>query len=221
MSTLVEKREPDRYHHGDLRRTLIAIGVGVLAEEGAEALSLRSVARRAGVSHNAPYQHFADKEALLAAIAEEGFRILSEQIDAGQSGLEPGRRETLVAAGQSYVRFAIDHPAHFQMMFGPMAQSTYPDLARAARASFERLVSIVDAGQRAGRITGGDPAQLALAIWSMLHGLSSNLIAQKIPPDIEAGRPAETLAAAQIDILWDGLRDRSGAAGEPDPEPGP
>jgi AcrR family transcriptional regulator len=205
VSTFDGRKVGDRYHHGDLRRALIAIGVELLAEEGADALSLRHIAKRAGVSHNAPYQHFADKEALLAAIAEEGFRILGERIEASQPGEGAGDPQAaLTAAGQAYVRFALEHRGHFQIMFGALGQSAYPALARDARATFDQLAGIVAA---AGSTV--QPAEAALAVWTMLHGLSSVLIAQKIPPDIAAGRSPEALAAAQLDILWRGLEGRA------------
>jgi AcrR family transcriptional regulator len=180
---------------------MIAIGVDLLAEEGADALSLRKVARRAGVSHNAPYQHFADKEALLAAIAEEGFHILGEAINASQAtAAEP--KTALMVAGQAYVRFALDHPGHFQIMFSPLQHADYPDLARAARVTLNQLIAIVSAIG-----TNGDAVRNAQAVWAMLHGLSSLLLARKIPPDLLAGQAPEALVAQQIDILWHGLKD--------------
>src|SRR5262249_52270729 len=102
-STVEKKR--GRYHHGDLRRALLDAALGMLAREGGTALTLREVARRAGVTHAAPYRHFTDKQALLAAVAEEGFRMLSsEMASSAREATDP--RQALQAIGTSYVRFA-------------------------------------------------------------------------------------------------------------------
>ena len=144
MSTSEREKKRDSYHHGDLRNALVNIGVAMLAEEGVEALSLRGLARRAGVSHNAPYQHFADKDALLAAIAEQGFGLLADAIESSQTDAGTDSfRERLIAAGQGYVRFAIEHPHHFRLMFGPQTHADYGSLSTAARASFDGLAAIV------------------------------------------------------------------------------
>lgn len=206
MSTSKNEKGRDSYHHGNLRSVLIATGVEMLAEGGADALSLRALARRAGVSHNAPYQHFADKEALMAAIAEQGFLILADYIDGSQAGSNPVHvQQRLLAAGQSYVRFALEHPHHFQIMFGPRSHSAYPELSTAARAAFNRLAQIVIDGQRAGGLRDGDPREPATAVWLAVHGLSALLIAEKIPPDITVGREPSELAAQFVKMVCEGL----------------
>lgn len=206
MSTSETEKKRAAYHHGDLRNALITAGVAMLAEEGVEALSLRALARRAGVSHNAPYQHFADKDALLAAIAEQGFGLLVEAIDDSQAGADPGTiRDRLVAVGQGYLRFAIEHPHHFRLMFGPRAHAGYPSLSSAARAAFDRLAQIVAEGQRQGTLRGDDPREAAMVIWLAVHGLSALLIAEKIPPDIVTGREPHEMAARYIGMTCEGL----------------
>jgi AcrR family transcriptional regulator len=211
MSTSQSEKRRDSYHHGSLRSALIATGVEMLAEEGADALSLRSLARRAGVSHNAPYQHFADKEALMAAIAEQGFLILADYIDRSQTGNNPEHiQQRLLAAGRGYVRFALEHPHHFQIMFGPRSHSAYPELLSAARAAFNRLTQIVIDGQRAGVLRDGDPRDPAMAVWLTAHGLSALLIAEKIPPDIVAGREPLELTARYIEMVCAGLLMQGG-----------
>jgi len=172
----------DSYHHGDLKNALIAAGVKLLASEGMEGLSLRKLARDIGVSHNAPYMHFADKEALLAAIAEQGFRLLGDAIAAGQADVREAPIETRIArAARSYVTFALAHPSHLGVMFGSLSSSNYPDLARAAGATFEMLIEIVRDGKRRDELGGFEAEHVALLIWTSAHGLSSLLIAQKIP----------------------------------------
>jgi AcrR family transcriptional regulator len=193
------------YHHGDLRNTLITTALEMLVEEGTAALSLRGLAKRAGVSHNAPYQHFADKEALMAAIAEQGFRILITYIDASQDGLA-GRdsQMRLVAAGQSYVRFAIEHPGHLQVMFGPLASSQYPTLAQAAFMALDRLIAIAAQGQASGEIRV-DAREAAMTIWMLVHGLSSTYIAQKLPDAMLQERSPLALAEIYIRLACEGL----------------
>ena len=100
------------YHHGDLEAALIRSAGKILEKEGLDALSLREVARQAGVSHNAPYRHFAEREALLAALAAKGFEMLAQaqQAAAAKGGLR--------AMGEAYVLFALEHPQRFRLMFG-------------------------------------------------------------------------------------------------------
>ncbi|HET7198311.1 MAG TPA: TetR/AcrR family transcriptional regulator [Burkholderiales bacterium] len=155
------------YHHGDLRPALLRAAARVLEKEGPAALSLRSLARRAGVSHNAPYRHFADREALLAALAAEGYRMLGEAL-AGASGR---------AIGEAYLRFALAHPQRFRLMFGghlPMAR--HRELAAAAARPHQALV---DAFRAEPSI--GDAEQAAAAAWSLVHGLAHLLLDGHFP----------------------------------------
>src|SRR5579885_1357404 len=110
MEYQAERQKPRAYHHGDLRHTLIQAGVELLAEEGAQELDLRKVARRAGVSHAAPYRHFADKQALIAAVTEEGFRLLAEEIQVALREVSDEPFEQLLGIARAYVHFAKAHP---------------------------------------------------------------------------------------------------------------
>src|ERR1700733_5513657 len=105
------------YHHGDLRAALVAAAVQILEKDGEGALTLREVARRVGVSAAAPYHHFADKHAILAAVGEEGFSHLADAMEEAQATSGPKTRDTLRAMGVAYVRFAVRHPSHFRVMF--------------------------------------------------------------------------------------------------------
>lgn len=131
-------REAAPYHHGDLRRALLGAAEAVLERGGHTALSLREVARGAGVSHNAPYRHFADREALLATLAAEGFtRLAGALTDAAAAAAQGGR---LRAAGRAYLRFARAHQALYLLMFGPdVRTSAHPTLAAAADAAMAAL----------------------------------------------------------------------------------
>ena len=152
------------YHHGDLRRALIDAALRLIAAEGAGSFTLREVARRARVSHAAPYRHFPDKMALLAAVAEEGFRALRERLLAVGAGLSSEPLRHLQTLGVEYVRFAVEHPAHFQVMFGsgmidPLA---YPAVHEVSQGTFHLLVQAMVAGQRMHAVRSGAPPALAL-----------------------------------------------------------
>lgn len=196
----------DSYHHGDLKSTLIEAGVKLLSEEGVEGLSLRKLAREVGVSHNAPYMHFADKEAVLAAIAQQGFRLLGEAIDAGQTQLSAASAEaSLSAAAQSYVNFAVAHPNHLMVMFGKLDSAAYPDLIETAHATFNKLVTIMRSGQQSGVLVEQPAERLAMLFWTNVHGLSALLIAQKIPEYARQNLSDEAITAWSIQMLLAGI----------------
>ena len=140
--------------------------MALLAEGGADALSLRGVARRAGVSPMAPYRHFVDKDHLLAAIAAQGFAAFGAALRAADEGAAPG--QALVAQAAAYVRFALDNPAMFRLMFGPLRVGEHKALAAAGDSAY---------GVLAGRVAaetpeGADREARVLGCWSMVHGLA-------------------------------------------------
>lgn len=198
--------ESQPYHHGDLRNTLIQIGLEVLAEDGMQSLSLRKVARRAGVSHNAPYMHFANKEALLAAVAEAGFNALEKAMREALEQTSKGSSEQLSEVGRAYVTFALEHPQHFQVMFVDLG-GTHQGLERAARETFALLSATLTACQVAGTVREGAPHTLATAVWATMHGLSTLLIAQRLSPWLVQGHPLENLPETLLDVLYRGLRE--------------
>lgn len=155
------------YHHGDLREALVEAGLAILAEGGGvAALSLREAARRAGVSAMAPYRHFADKEALLAAIATVGFeRLAAAQREAEAAA--PSPVAALKGQGIAYVAFACANPALFRLMFGAGAPHKHGDLAAAGKVSFDLLAARV-----AGLPSREPIPDRVLAHWSLMHGLA-------------------------------------------------
>jgi AcrR family transcriptional regulator len=161
--------EPRGYHHGDLRRALLDAAEALMAE-GTDDPSLRAVARRAGVSHAAPYKHFADRHALRAGVAERGFAALGRAMREAAETAHDGRMR---AIGRAYVAFALEQPARYRLMFGPeFAQGRgTAELDRAARAAFDALV----ATQGASHAAAGDRTT-AVAYWSLVHGLATLLI---------------------------------------------
>lgn len=201
------RRRRTRYHHGDLRRALLDAALALVEREGAEALTLRAAARRAGVSQAAPYRHFRDKEALLAAVAEEGFRAMTEgmrQAAAPHAGDPLGR---LRASGSAYIEFATSHPAHFRIMFGRGAadRSAHLGLMEAAREAFGVLVGGIRECQEAGIVRQGDPEDLALCAWSATHGLSTLAVDGQLG---ERAARLEDLAQAVTGNVFFGLGAR-------------
>ncbi|MCU0480624.1 MAG: TetR/AcrR family transcriptional regulator [Anaerolineae bacterium] len=204
MSTL--EKDKQKYHHGDLRNTLIQIGTEMLIESGADELSLRKIAQRAGVSHNAPYQHFADKNALLAAIAEEGFRLLGDAIDeALQNSQTLSPHARLLAVSRAYVAFALQYPTHLQLMFGAFASETYPSLANRSHQTLAKLMSVVAELEQAGQLAENPIYDVGMVVWIALHGLSVILNAGKIPDYIRQDRTPEILVNQFIDMICKGL----------------
>ncbi len=157
------------YHHGDLREALLRASRELIAERGPEAFTLREVARRAGVSHTAPYRHFRDRAAILDAIAAEGF---AAHRDAGRraAAAHEDPRERLRAAGRAYVEFALEQRAAFQVMF--RRSSDNPEVAALGAESFAELLARVGEGQAAGIIGPGDPRQIAGVLWAGVHGIA-------------------------------------------------
>lgn len=191
------------YHHSDLRRALLDAALQALADR--KDISLRDVARRAGVSHTAPYRHFSDKEALLAAVAEEGFVAFGEYLRKAKESLEEKPLQALEATGVAYIRYAIEHPTHYRVMFGQNLHNCadYPALLDASTATFEILVDIIQAGQTKGAIASGNARQLALGAWAQVHGLAMLLLDGQLPiGEIEA---IETLTKQMIQSSIKGL----------------
>jgi AcrR family transcriptional regulator len=168
------------YHHGHLRRTLIDAAIALVTEEQDWTFSLREVARRAGVSHNAPYNHFGDKQDMLIAVAEAGFESLRERMGASVAGIAAPDR-ALLACGRAYIENALENPALYRLMFGPaltQSQASRPQAARKAGVNARSvLVDIVVRGARSGvfAVRADDPVDLEKAVffaWSVVHGLA-------------------------------------------------
>jgi AcrR family transcriptional regulator len=173
------------YHHGDLQNALIAAGLQILATQGVSGLNLREVARVAGVSHTAPYRHFPDKQALITAIAFEGFELLAAAIRSSDIEAHATAVDRLVAAGGAYVRFAIDHPAHIKIMFSPdNMRATSPQLYAISKFGFEYLTVHIVRAQQAGEIGPSDAHECAKCLWSSMHGLAVLVNDGQLMPDV-------------------------------------
>jgi AcrR family transcriptional regulator len=169
-----------------LRETLLQAAIELIAELGPAGFTLREVARRAGVSHNAPYRHFQDKEELLAAVAAQGFRELTEaMLDATKQ--QSNAVGQLKRAGLAYVEFALRRSEYFTVMFdAPVSKRKHPDFAEAAEQAFGTLLNSVKSCQDEGRLPSGDPHQFALLAWSMVHGIAKLATAKRLPYESRA-----------------------------------
>ena len=167
------------YHHGSLRETLIEAGVKAVARRGVAALNLRELATRAGVSPGAPYHHFADRAALLAAIAEEGFRRFEADLVKARDAEPADASARVEALGRAYLSFAVAHPGYFRVMFHGDAVSSGP--AEAGLRAFGLLREAVVACQEAGTAPAGDPEPLVLTAWSTVHGLATLWVDRALP----------------------------------------
>jgi AcrR family transcriptional regulator len=175
------------YHHGDLARALIQASLEIMAEVGAEGLSLREAARKAGVNHRAVYRHYEDKRALLAAIAEGGYRqltaaslaALEEQVPGGLRGRRRARSALLVVA-ETFLRFARAEPARYQVMFGPRLNrdARFPELEQAIQGTVKLLVD--ELAEAAPQRSGIDRRDAGIAFLAAIHGLSSLVLAGRI-----------------------------------------
>ena len=171
------------YHHGDLKTALLDAADALLDEGGPNAVSLREAARRAGVSAMAPYRHFADKDTLLAALATRGFAAFGRAMQEAAAGAP----DPLAALGPAYVRFALERPGRFRLMFGSglVRGGQHIELGQAARRTFDILVAAVRR-----RRPEGDAELGAMRAWSLVHGLSQ-LLLDGMLPELDADRIAQ------------------------------
>lgn len=190
-----------RYHHGNLRRALLDAAVATIEDGGVSALRLRDLARRAGVSHAAPAHHFGDRAGLLAAVATEGFERFGDAL--AEAAALPG--STLLDLGVAYVRFAAEHPGHFQVMFHsePPAED-HPELAAARVRTWGQLAEA--AAQVSDRL-GTDPLATATAAWSAAHGLA--VLAGDGALPAELGTDPAAIARRVLAALFSGPPDGS------------
>ena len=194
-------KRADRYHHGNLPHAMVQEAVRVIQREGIDALTLRSVGERLGVSRTALYRHFTDKQALLTAVAAEGFRTLRNALAEAWESRGRGR-EGFNAMGLAYVRFAVTHPSHYRVMFGSaLRHAERTGVHDAGTDAFRVLLDAIGELQGQGLVRGDDPGHLALYIWAVVHGVSMLALDGMLP----AGMPATELMALANERLSTGL----------------
>ena len=205
--TDTDRQRPKAYHHGDLRNALIQAGLELLSEGGAAALDLRKVARKAGVSHAAPYRHFADKQALIAAITEEGFHQLAEKIQSALHAAADDSFEQLYATARAYVHFAAENPWLMREMFSGLTieREAYPDLHAASKDVFTLYVKVVLQGQERKEIIDGDVGEMAGVLWSVLHGVAMLTIENQMRPYADGPDGIDNVTRSSVRMLYNGM----------------
>lgn len=198
------------YHHGDLRNALIETGTQLLREQGVGGLSLRAAAHRAGVSHAAPYRHFRDKAALLAAIAALGFDELAAALNDTAARYPDDPATQLVEAGVAYVLLAVRNPQRAKLMFGSVnLDADDESLRQAGPNAFDALVGIIENGLQAGIYADGDARDLARSAWALVHGLATLIIAGRLE-DVASEKQVIEVTRGSCRIYQSGLLKRSG-----------
>jgi AcrR family transcriptional regulator len=196
------KRKGAEYHHGDLRRALVEATLRLVAEHGLDGFTLRAAAKLAGVSDGAPYHHFTDREALLAAVAEESFGLLSDEMTSAADDYAGSGREKAQAMGVAYVLFAAKYPSRFRIMFGSLSRgrTKHPDLFEAS----ERVHRLVR--QALARALSDEPKRTpskkaVVRAWALLHGLSALAVDGYLGADGKRAPKLERLAWEAIQSL--------------------
>jgi AcrR family transcriptional regulator len=202
MSRLKTDSRP--YHHGNLRQALLQAAETALEARGATGLSLRELSREVGVSHTSPRRHFADKQALLDALAQSGFQRLDAALAAAQKARARNFSARLTILAQAYLEFALKHPALWVLMLEAKHRPGAPrELLDASDAAFSNGPAMIRTGQAAGEIVPGDPARLSLTLSAALQGLVSISTEGKFK-----GIPVETLVPGIVKHILLGLRPR-------------
>lgn len=199
-------KKGSHYHHPDLREAMIRVAEQLLESDGPNGWTVRAAARIAGVSSGAPYRHFADKDTLLAAVAERGFNQLRAEIEARLSAVEDAAVARLSALGETYVSFAISSPGRYQIMFGRdiFDRKLHPSLCLAADRTFDALREEMQRAQTRGTMRNDQPAEaIAAAAWAMIHGLADLLLSGRLH-DIGQGDESQ-LALTLGRTMFEGL----------------
>ena len=209
-SRATKRKSPKKgaYHHGNLRRALLDSARAMVEKEGPRGVSLRAVARLAGVSPAAPYRHFAGKEGLLAAVAEEGFRALEIKMQAASDETRGLALAEFRAIGYAYVRFAASNPSHFRVMFGPEVsdKSEHPSLMEASHRASQIIAHAIVNCQRSG-LEGGDadPQRLFITAWATFHGLATLIVDGQLSDLVGSDAELEALGNSVTDVIYRGL----------------
>jgi AcrR family transcriptional regulator len=197
------------YHHGNLRTALLEQAELALGERGAEGLSLRELARAVGVSHAAPRRHFADRQALLDALAQDGFERLARDLDDAVAGAGPSFEARLAAGAAAYVTFATRHGALLELMFAGKHRDDDDGAALRAAAdrAFAVMLELMAEGQATGALRSGDPERVGIVLFASLQGLAALVNGGMLPRE-----RVDELTGEAVEQLLVGLRPRRGAA---------
>jgi AcrR family transcriptional regulator len=198
----MQEKSARPYHHGDLRRVVIETAQDMLREEKGWQFTLREVARRAGVSHAAPYKHFPDKGALLAELATLGFNQLRAQLSDAIGRPSRSVRAQLVAAAKAYIHFGTANPSLYRLMFSADADKTaFPKLHEAGATAFAELLGILERGQQSGAFKKQPVPSQAAAAWALVHGFTMLAIDGQLLPEKVGAKPVDGVLASLLEGL--------------------
>jgi AcrR family transcriptional regulator len=195
------------YHHGDLRTALLDSALEIIGELGPQALTIREVARRAGVSHAAPYRHFTDKDELILSVVERGFALMQATMQAQKDAAGPDSLSQFAASGLAYVDFALTHPAYYRVMFsGDLLSTTgHVSLQHTSREALQEMVADISRCQELGVVRAGDPAMQALTILSTIHGFVSLVNDNRIGHLVDNPFSLENIRNEVLAAIFEGI----------------
>ena len=193
------------YHHGDLKNALIQAGIEILSINGIKGLSLRRVAKRAGVSHAAPYAHFTDKQALIAAISTEGYKQLFSQLKQIDQKYCNDPLRKLVEVAWCYLQFAVKDPAHFKITFSGVIEKEkdYPAFVEISQKSFVFITEMVAECQATGIWPSGPSDLIAVHLWGSIHGLAALLIEDQLSSQVLENYSLRKILVSTINMMTD------------------
>ncbi len=204
-----EHKNENAYHHGDLKNALIGATLTLIAEKGINAFTIREIAKRAGVSHAAPYRHFKDKEAILFAVAKEGFDMMVAETKKRSEKFPEDPLARFQISGLSYIDFAVNYPSHYRVMFnsGENINKFPEELIISSTESFKLLFDTICECQKKNFIKPGNPHEFAMAAWSIVHGYSKLYIDGFIDNQADNfSRKKDNLKYIITEALFAGLR---------------
>ncbi len=197
------------YHHGNLRQRLIHTAENLIAKQGIEAVTMRVLSRKIGVSHTAAYRHFRDKQELLSALAQNGFEKLEQKFQEVSQDLQDNPLGLILAIGRTYIDFAFENPARYRIMFGHILIDNRDKhtLNQAVQQTFAYLLKAIEKGQQRGDIRSDNPVELASLSWSMVHGFSQSAIDGQLLPSLmnASGDPTDQELARLTGLVLDAL----------------
>lgn len=195
----------ENYHHGDLVNALLTAVEEIVKEKGASGVSLREAARRAGVSHSAPAHHFGDKDGLMEAFGTQGWNVLAERLrEAYTAGEHQDHRTRLGGMGRAYLEFAMDHPAHYEVMMRLMddCEDPFAPINLTAESAFAPLALFVGELVQDGLVPEERARYFATMLWGMVHGIAHLWESEQLPPFYEDHTPTQFLDGVIDTMTW-------------------